>query len=137
MDISAEEYSLAILKLTSAAQGDTGGARVAAQVLLSAYNGEAYQLNVVDLCNLDKDHYQAALSVIRGRKELGREPHNFLKDGDLVFKGLWKRWERYHVENRGKPTCNLCYGSGLVPEYPDDENNYSQKTCTKCGGKGY
>ncbi|WP_205747412.1 hypothetical protein [Desulfopila sp. IMCC35006] len=137
MDINAEEYSLAISKLANTAQGDTGGARVAAQVLLSAYNGEAYQLNVVDLCNLDKDHYQAALSVIRGRKELDAEPQRFLKNGDQVLKELWKQWERYHVENRGKPTCNLCYGSGLIPEYPDDEDNYSQKTCTQCGGKGY
>ena len=73
MDIDTETYSQAILKLVTSAQGDTGGARVAAQVLLSAYNGNAYQLNIVDLCNLDKDHYQAALIVIRGRKELGRE----------------------------------------------------------------
>ena len=137
MDIDTETYSQAILKLVTSAQGDTGGARVAAQVLLSAYNGNAYQLNIVDLCNLDKDHYQAALIVIRGRKELGREPQDFLKNGDQIFKELWQQWERYHVENRGKPTCNLCYGSGLIPEYPDDENNYSQKTCTQCDGRGF
>ena len=68
MDIDTETYSLAIHKLVTMAQDDTGGARVAAQVLLSAYNGDAYQLNIVDLCNLDKDHYLAALSVIRGQK---------------------------------------------------------------------
>jgi len=28
------------------AQGDTGGSRVAAQVLLSAFNGEEWQLNI-------------------------------------------------------------------------------------------
>lgn len=137
MDIDTETYSLAIQKLVTMAQGDTGGARVAAQVLLSAYNGDAYQLNIVDLCNLDKDHYHAALSVIRGRKELGREPQGCLKNGDQIFEGLWQQWERYHVENRGKPTCNLCYGSGLIAEYPDDDNNYSQKTCTQCEGRGF
>jgi len=137
MDIDTETYSLAIHKLVTLAQGDTGGAKIAAQVLLSAYNGEAYQLNIVDLCNLDKDHYGAALSVIRGRKELGREPQVFLKNGDQIFEGLWQQWERYHVENRGKPTCNLCYGSGLIPEYPDDDNNDSQKTCTQCEGRGF
>ena len=137
MDIDTETYSLAIHKLVTMAQDDTGGARVAAQVLLSAYNGDAYQLNIVDLCNLDKDHYLAALSVIRGRKELGREPQELLKNGDQIFEGLWQQWQRYHVENRGKPTCNLCYGSGLIPEYPDDENNYSQKTCTQCEGRGF
>ena len=137
MDIDTETYSLAILELAATAQGATGGAGVAAQVLLSAYKGDAYQLNIVDLCKLDPDHYQAALSVIRGRKELGGEPQNFLNNGEQIFKELWQQWERYHVKNRGKPTCNLCYGSGLIPEYPDDENNYSQKTCTQCDGKGY
>lgn len=132
-----EIYGQAILKLAPAAQGDTGGAMAAAQVLLSAYNGNAYQLNIVDLCNLDKDHYQAALAVIRGRKELGAEPQNLIENGDQIFKELRKQWQRLHVENRGKPTCNLCYGSGLIPEYPDDENNYSQKTCTQCEGRGF
>jgi hypothetical protein len=103
MDIDTETYSLAIHKLVTLAQGDTGGARVAAQVLLlSAYNGDAYQLNIVDLSNLDKNHYHAALSVIRGRKELDREPQGFLKNGVQIFKALWQQWERYHVENRGK-----------------------------------
>jgi hypothetical protein len=135
--MTPEIYASAIFNLANIAQGDTSGSRVAAQVLLSAYNGEAFQLNVVDLCSLDKEHYQAALSVIRGRKELGKEPQSFLENGDQVFKGLWKQWQRYHVENRGKPTCNLCYGSGLILEYPDDECNYSQTTCTQCEGKGY
>jgi hypothetical protein len=103
---------------------------------LSAYNGEAFQLNIVDLCTLDKEHYQAALSVIRGRNELGTEPQSLLDNSDQIFKGLWEQWQRYHVENRAKPTCNLCYGSGLIPEYPDDGNNYSQTTCTQCEGKG-
>ncbi len=135
--MTPEIYADAISRLAKIAQGDTGGSRVAAQVLLSAYNGEAFQLNIVDLCNLDQEHYQAALLVIRGRKELGREPQNFLRNGETVFRNLWERWERYHVENRGKPTCNLCYGSGLIPEHPDDECNYSQTTCSQCEGKGY
>lgn len=63
------------------AQGDTGGSRVAAQVLLSAYNGEAWQLNVVDLCVLDKSNYKAALDVIRGRVELYIEPHTLIANG--------------------------------------------------------
>ena len=137
MDIDTETYSLAIHTLVTLAQGDTGLAKVAAQVLLSAYNGDAYQLNIVDLCNLDKDHYLAALSVIRGRIELDRKPQEFLKNGDQIFEGLWQQWQKYNVENRGKPTCNMCYGSGLIPEYPDDAINYSQKTCTQCDGRGF
>lgn len=135
--MTPEIYAEAIRKLATIAQGDTGGSRVAAQVLLSAYNGQAFQVNIVDLCIFDKEHYHAALSVIRGRNELGTEPHTLLDNGDQIFKELWQQWQRYHVENRAKPTCNLCYGSGLIPEYPDDENNYSQTTCTQCEGRGY
>ena len=137
MAIDTETYSQAIHQLISLAQGDTGWAKVAAQVLLSAYNGEAFQLNIGDLTTLDKDHYHAALLVIRGRVELGREPQHFLKNGDRVFTDLRQQWQRYHVENRGKPTCNLCYGTGLIPEYPDDDNNYSQKSCNQCDGRGF
>jgi hypothetical protein len=132
-----ETYGEAIRILAVMAQGDTGGARVAAQVLLSAHNGSDFQLNLVDLGNLDDTHYQAALAVIRGRTELRAEPAGFLENGDKVMQALWDQWQRYHVTNRGKPTCDLCWGAGVIPEYPDDESNYSQKTCTQCEGKGY
>jgi hypothetical protein len=132
-----EIYGQAIRKLVTTAQGDTGGARVAAQVLLSAHDGSVFQLNIVELGNLDEAHYQAALTVIRGRTELGEEPAGFLENGDKVLKELWLQWERYHVENRGKPTCNVCWGSGQIPEYPDDEMNDSKIACSQCGGKGY
>ena len=59
-----QEYIDAIIKLVPLAQGDTGGSRVAAQVLLSAYNGNDFQLDIVDLCRLDSGHYQAALAAI-------------------------------------------------------------------------
>ncbi len=81
-------YSAAILKLAALAQGDTGGSRVAAQVLLSAYNGNDFQLNIVDLCTLDRGYYQAALAVIRGRVELGTEPQDLLEDGEHLFREL-------------------------------------------------
>jgi len=53
-------------QLMKLAQGDRGGSRVAAQVLLSAYNGGAWQLNIVDLCVLDKSNYKAALGMKDG-----------------------------------------------------------------------
>ena len=132
-----EEYSAAILKLAALAQGDTGGSRVAAQVLLSAYNGNDFQLNIVDLCNLDRGYYQAALAVIRGRVELGTEPQDLLEDGDHLFSELWKRWERYQVANRGLPDCSLCLGSGLIYEDINDETNPTRKACPQCCGRGY
>lgn len=131
------EYTDAIRKLVPLAQGDTGGSRVAAQVLLSAYNGADFQLDIVDLCNLDRVYYQAALAVIRGRVELRGEPQNFVENGDEVFRDLWHRWERLHVSNRGIPDCYTCNGRGSVYEDPEDETNYARKTCPDCGGKGF
>ncbi|OGR15893.1 MAG: hypothetical protein A2X81_12270 [Desulfobacterales bacterium GWB2_56_26] len=127
-----ETYSQAVSQLVKLAQGDTGGSRVAAQVLLSAYNGEAWQLNVVDLCALDKPNYQAALDVIRGRVELYIEPHTLIANGGRIFEELWHRWERYHVENRAKPLCSACSGSGRM--WIDDSTEIE---CKSCGGKGY
>jgi len=132
-----QEYTPAILKLMTLAQGDTGGSRVAAQVLLSAYNGNDFQLNIVDLCNLDRGYYQAALAVIRGRVELGIEPQTLLENGDQVFSELWQKWERYHVENRGRSDCHSCHGTGLISEDLDDETNLTRKSCPQCGGRGY
>ena len=130
-------YSQAIRKLANIAQGDTGAARVAAQVLLSAHNGSAFQLNIVELGYLDEAHYKAALIVIRGRIEMKEDPAVFLENGGQVIKELWLQWERYHVKNRGKPTCNLCWGIGQIPEYQDDVSNDSMITCSQCRGKGY
>ena len=135
--ITEQEYSAAILKLVALAQGDTGGSRVATQVVLSAYNGSDFQLDIADLCNLDRGNYQAALAVIRGRVELGIEPQDFLDNGDKVFRELWQQWERYHVANRGLPDCTSCHGTGLIYEDMNDETNHTRKTCTRCGGRGY
>lgn len=135
--MTEQDYALAIVKLVSLAQGDTGGSRVAAQVLLSAYNGADFQLDIVDLCNLDRAYYQASLAVIRGRVELREEPQNFVENGDEVFRDLWHRWERLHVSNRGLPDCFTCHGSGSVYVDPKDDTNYDRKPCPKCGGKGF
>ena len=135
--MTKQDYAAAIVKLVSLAQGDTGGSRVAAQVLLSAYNGADFQLDIVDLCNLDRVYYQAALAVIRGRVELREEPQNFVENGDEVFRDLWHRWQRLHVSNRGIPDCFTCHGSGSVYVDPEDDTNYDRKPCPKCGGKGF
>jgi len=54
--ITLEEYMAGIETLVPLAQSDTGGARVAAQVLLSAYDGQGFQLDIVDLGLLDEKH---------------------------------------------------------------------------------
>jgi len=101
-NISLEEYISGIETLVPLAQGDTGGSRVAAQVLLSAYNGEAFQLNIVDLGTLDEKYYFAALFVIQGRTEHRTEPHSLIFNGDTIFPALWEQWKGYHVQSRGQ-----------------------------------
>lgn len=133
--ISKEEYQKAVVLLTALAQTDTSGGRAAAQAVLSAYNGSDWQLDVTDLCVLDPENYQAALSVIRGRVELGIEPHRLIPDGDQVFGRIWDRWARYHLENRWKQTCSSCWGRGVHVDY-DDEDNEIRTPCRRCNGTG-
>lgn len=133
--INKEEYQKAVELLTALARTDTSGGRAAAQVVLSAYNGSDWQLDVTDLCLLDPQNYQAALNVIRGRVELGIEPHRLIPDGDQVFGLIWGRWERYQLENRWKQTCPSCWGRGVHIDY-DDEDREIRNPCRCCNGTG-
>jgi len=98
--ITKEEYANAIVELINMARKDCGASRTCAQVLLSAYNGDAFQLNITELCNLDADLYAHAMIVIMGRVELRKEPQEFIKNGAAIFDELWKQWINYHVKNR-------------------------------------
>ena len=71
-------------------------------MLLSAFNGEEWQLNIVELSLLDQGYYEASLDVICGRVELGLEPHTLVEEGVRAFEELWLQWERYHVGNPGQ-----------------------------------
>lgn len=129
--ITLSAYSLAVAQLLKLANRDVGGSLAAAQVLLSAYNGYDYQLDITDLCTLDDAHYQAALAVIRGRVELRVEPQETMENGNAQFEKLWERWKRYHVSNRHKPVCSHCMGNG---ETHDDEGE--PEICFMCEGTG-
>lgn len=133
--IEWKEYEEAVRLLTSLAQTDTSGGRAAAQVVLSAYNGDEWQLDVTELSLLDGKYYQAALSVIRGRKELMIEPHNLIPNGRQIFHRIWNQWRRYHISNRWKQACFTCNGRGKIIEY-DDNDREVITPCRKCGGDG-
>ena len=60
-----------------AATSDTGGANVAAQVVLSLYNGSDYPMDLTELCRLDEDLFEDVMNVIRLRIESQTEPHEF------------------------------------------------------------
>jgi len=98
--VTRKGYERAVRTLIVLAQNETSGGRVAAQVVLSAYNGGEWQLDVTDLALLDRKHYLAALNVIRGRNELGIEPHEVIPEGQKVFNRIWNKWRCYHVAHR-------------------------------------
>ena len=127
-----ETYSQAVSQLVKLAQGDTGGSRVAAQVLLSAYNGEAWQ---TECCRSVRFSQTQLSSLARRdpRKSSAVHRTTYLDANcGRIFEELWHRWERYHVENRAKPLCSACSGSGRM--WIDDSTEIE---CKSCGGKGY
>ena len=101
-EITPLQYAESVSALLKLARKDCGGSRSCAQVLLSAHNGNEVQLDITDLCLLDDDYYAHAMTVIRGRVELGTEPHELIVDGELVFDELWHQWSGYHISERGK-----------------------------------
>lgn len=130
--ITKEQYTAAVIALIQLAQQGTSGGRVAAQVLLSAYNGNEFQLDVASMENLDRNNYELALTVIRGRYDTCCEPHSMIKDGSKIFGALWDKWIRFHVEERGKRQCPDCSGRGRL--YRDD-NDEEGPICPRCKGK--
>ncbi len=93
-------YHDAVEALLPVAMTDTSGGRAAAQVLLSAYNGNEFHLDVTDLGNLDPALLDAAIDVIKLRTLANREPHELIPYGNLRFLEVWERWEGLHVRTR-------------------------------------
>lgn len=130
--ITPEEYAKAVAACVELAQYGTGGGRVMAQVLLSAYNGDHFQLDITDLCSLDSDNYPLALAVIRGRYEVRREPQEMIPNGSDIFRALWTKWGRLELVERAKRSCPDCDG-GRIYVSVDDEVGVE---CSRCEGTG-
>lgn len=109
--ISPSEYAQAVVACLRLARQPTGGGQVAAQVLLSAYNGFSFQLDVAGLGSLDRNNYEIALTVIRGRYDTGIEPHNVVEGGGRIFRDLWAQWEGLELVQRAKRQCSGCEDS--------------------------
>ncbi|WP_419174376.1 DUF7673 family protein [Desulfosediminicola sp.] len=100
--INQYTYAACVTALLKAEARETGASRVAAQVLLSAYNGYEFQLDIVDLNNLDQAHFEIAMCLIRCRYELWAEPHTVIENGSEIFQNLATRWSHYRVGNRAQ-----------------------------------
>lgn len=132
--ISPEEYAKAVADGIELARQPTGGGRVMAQVLLSAYNGDSFQLDVAGLSNLDRKNYEIALKVIRGRYEVCREPHKIIADGSKIFRALWSQWEQLEIVERAKQPCPICDSRGKIYLNPNDEHDIRSEPCLRCSG---
>jgi len=134
--ISPEEYAKAVADGIELARQSTGGGRVMAQVLLSAYNGVSFQLDVAGLSNLDPSNYEIALKVIRGRYEVYREPHEMIAAGGKIFSELWSQWKRLEIVERAKRPCPVCDGRGKIYLNPDGDDDMRSEPCSRCSGTG-
>jgi hypothetical protein len=135
--VAIAKYKKSVEALLEIAQMGTGGSGVAAQVLLSAYNGDHFHLDVTDLGRLDSKNMLHALQVLWGRNHNPWiEPHKVIENGDAVFCALWDNFRRLHVQNRWKSECYDCNGRGWHWVNPDDENDESKESCRRCGGRG-
>ena len=99
--VTYDQYAEAVINLFNLAEMGCGGSSCAAQVLLSLYNGTAFNVDMARVaCNLDAKNLDAALVAIKGRGQLMIEPHNVIQDGSKHFKRLWQQWENLHVRKR-------------------------------------
>lgn len=102
--VTPEEYQYAVNTLVDIALTETSGGRAAAQVLLSAWNGYVWQLDIPDLCYLDYDLLEQALIVIRGRVMLMKEPQEVIPQGNAVMKRIAAQWQHLNAERRTERT---------------------------------
>lgn len=131
--LTMEDYRTAVIELYRLAKQDTSGSRAAAQVLLSAYNGYNWQLDVTDLVFLDRYYREQALILMECRSLFSEEPHRLIKDGSDRFMALQHRWRKLHINNRWKSECSDCLGLGFC--YPDEDKDDTE-TCDTCKGRG-
>lgn len=99
--ISAEQYKASVIALLELERMGCGGSRTAAEVLLSLYNGSAFQVDLASLaCNLDNNYFNHAILAICGRANTFTEPHSLIKGGKKIFDQLYSDWKHLHVSVR-------------------------------------
>ena len=134
--VTREQYTAAVHRLLRVVNISCGASRAAAQVLLSAYNGDSFQLSIPDLCILDPNNYQAALVVIQGRCQGIAEPHELIPNGSRIFEELCADWAGYHLQNRWKRRCKDCDGHGYFYITEEDYEADRRIRCRTCDETG-
>lgn len=81
----------ALERLAIVARRDTGQARTIGLFLLGLYNGNAYPFNLSRLRGLDLDLYSDCLAVLSMDYHPTMEVHEYIDDGNELFKKLRDR----------------------------------------------
>ena len=100
VSVTLDQYVESILFLLNVAKQDTPSSKSAAQVLLSLFDGYAWQLNINDLGWLDYQGLHHAIVAIQGRITVQQKPHIFIENGEAEFSELQKKWQCLHTKNR-------------------------------------
>ncbi|MCK5791824.1 MAG: hypothetical protein KAH34_13325 [Ketobacter sp.] len=91
--VTYKEYQVAVSMLLELAFKDCGGARYAAQALLSLYDGDCWQADLAGVCcGLDGSYFRHVLIAMRGRAMLMQEPHSVIPNGEKLFRELAEDW---------------------------------------------
>ena len=98
--VAITAYTAAVNALLQVAQQPTSGGAIAAQLLLSAYDGSCYHANIGAMRTLDSYNFENAVIVFTGRYDTGLEPHQVISNGSTIFETLKIQWRHLHVENR-------------------------------------
>ena len=86
-----EHGPAALARLVEVAQRDSGQAARVRRFLLALYNGPAWPLDLTELRGLDLELQRDALAVLALDWHGGQEVHQYVTDGDAVFREFWQR----------------------------------------------
>ena len=137
MMINREQYTAAVKHLLKAEAIGSRASRIAAQLLLSCYNGAFWHFSIPDLAILDPSNLRAAMVLMAGRAAGIAEPHEVIDGGDRIFSEMWNRWRRFHLHNRWKSRCGKCNGDGYWYR-TDEDYEFDQRTpCAHCNCTGW
>ena len=92
LQVTMRDYSDAIDNLYELSCSDREHSRLAANVLLSAYNSKLYPLELEPLFESDSNLLNQVLIIIRGRSTLKMEPHHAVQRGPEKFGRLKAEW---------------------------------------------
>lgn len=91
--VTLEQYREPIMVLLALARTDSGGARYAAQALLSLYDGASWKADLAGVCCcLDDSYFRHVLVCMAARAHLMRELHEVIEDDCQKFDQLGHMW---------------------------------------------